>query len=188
MTRLLPLAILAALLTGCGTLTPPQPLPPPPTLAAADTLARGRIGQIVRVDGGTLVGVRFTGIAADSVRGAQGPRPLAVATREVREVVLLGDPAPDARPVLAGAFCASPYVVGAAERIVRGPENASCVETDQPAVAVLGAGVLAGALGYFVSKQFFPDWPRTDLIIPLTPLSRFADAPRTGVGLWRQRR
>ncbi|MEL6616631.1 MAG: hypothetical protein AAFQ43_12890, partial [Bacteroidota bacterium] len=78
-------------------------------------------------------------------------------------------------------------VIGGAEELIRGQEESACIDPEQTPLATFAGGAFAGLIGYIVARQVFPEGPRTDLVIPLTPLSRFADAPREGVGLWRPR-
>lgn len=192
MLRPRPLALLAALAaTGCASVPDDAPVlsPAPPTLAAVDTDARGRVGQIVRLDGGTMVGVRFAEVAPDSIRGrsARG-EPLAVATAEVREIVLLSKQAADIGPVACGALVALPFLAGAAEQAISpSDETPTCPYGESlNAGELLGVAACGGVAAFVVADQVLPPTPRrADTVVPISPLSRFYDAPRAGVGLWR---
>lgn len=191
MTR--PLAIIALLLaSGCATVPDEAPtLPPaPPTLAAVDADARGRVGQIVMLDGETFVGVRFAEVGPDSVRGTVGAgEPLAVATADVREIVLISRQAADIGPVALGVLAALPPLACLAVNArseSRSGSTCSLDDDDYSTGEFVGLSLCAGASVFAVTTSALPPPPRrADTVIPIAPLSRFADAPRAGVGLWR---
>ncbi|MEL6617052.1 MAG: hypothetical protein AAFQ43_15020 [Bacteroidota bacterium] len=187
----LPLPLLALALTGCAATQPDAPSAPEAqfeTLAAVDAAARGRVGQIVTLDGETRVGVRFAEIGPDMVRATSAAGgPLAIPTAEVREIVILTRQASDIGPVACGSLIALPFLAGAVEQAISEDDAPTCpFGEDLNAGELLGVAACSGAVAFVVARQTFPSTPRrADTLVPIAPLSRFIDAPRAGVGLWR---
>ena len=173
------LLALVFVLAGCASAPPPTPAP---TLAALDTRLFGETVTVVRLDGSVTEPFRLLRLTGEFVRGDSGVidrRTVAIPTASVREIRLAGRPdvARGAAYGVAGALPGSVSIgIGFAIR-PDGPDEGSTTASD----ILIGAGVATAMLGIGlgVAAGAKPE----PVVFRIAPLSRFADAPREGVGL-----